>query len=412
MKKIKFLNGIGSMCAFAVVALVGSLFASCEKEDLDATFESEAAKAIITCAVYDADGKDVTSAATFTTTAGTVAGNTVTIAGNKDIAKQSVTIKATYQGEELAPAIVEIPALKAGTVSHYSASFSLKQLPPVEVKKPAEATIIASAFDGEGQQVEATFSFKRGDEVSNENPFTFKATEEKMNLDETVVVEATYNEKTLSKAVAVKLNENQVGSYSVEFTFNESQEVVLTSYIVTAGNSVKTEDGKYFLTGTYNHTHNGIDNWLTNDTEYIIDYRADYKYYVGYAVANVKWADVVDEEAKEYADDVIDHLNVGIRTVDTFTSFKVSAWSIFAAWTTVTKSVTPYTVTKVVTTVKNGEKSEESAEVVTFDVVSKTTEFAHEEAAHPSHSHAYVPGHGHDHGHGNGNAGGGIVMPD
>lgn len=33
MKKIKFFNGIGGMCAFAVVALVGSLlFTRCEKK--------------------------------------------------------------------------------------------------------------------------------------------------------------------------------------------------------------------------------------------------------------------------------------------------------------------------------------------------------------------------------------------
>ena len=54
MKKIKFLNGIGSMFAFAVVALVGSLlFTSCEKEDLNATFTTEPAKATINVNVVE-----------------------------------------------------------------------------------------------------------------------------------------------------------------------------------------------------------------------------------------------------------------------------------------------------------------------------------------------------------------------
>lgn len=126
MKKIKFLNGIGGMCAFAVVALVGSLlFTSCEKEDLNATFETEPAKATITVNVVEFfTGADVTSSSTITADKGTVAGAVVTIPANADgtITAQDVTINATYNNVAASPATVHINALKAGGVATYYAT--------------------------------------------------------------------------------------------------------------------------------------------------------------------------------------------------------------------------------------------------------------------------------------------------
>lgn len=127
MKKIKFLNGIGGLCAFAVVALVGSLlFTSCEKEDLNATFETEPAKVTINVDVIEFPSGNALSGVAITADKGTVAGTVVTIAAGADgnIAAQEVTIGATAPAgyEEILPVKVKVNALRAGGVATYNAT--------------------------------------------------------------------------------------------------------------------------------------------------------------------------------------------------------------------------------------------------------------------------------------------------
>lgn len=90
MKRIKFLNGIGTIYAFAVIALTGFLFTSCEKEDLKATFEPGPAEITFNVTVVDAMDGNVTSAATIT--------GADKISKNANIPAGTVTITAVYKG--------------------------------------------------------------------------------------------------------------------------------------------------------------------------------------------------------------------------------------------------------------------------------------------------------------------------
>ena len=90
MKKIKFLSGIGTIYAFAVIALTGFLFTSCEKEDIKATFEPGPAEITFNVKVVDAMDGDVTSTATIT--------GADKISKNASIPAGTVNITAAYKG--------------------------------------------------------------------------------------------------------------------------------------------------------------------------------------------------------------------------------------------------------------------------------------------------------------------------
>lgn len=127
MKKIKFFNGIGGMCAFAVVALVGSLlFTSCEKEDLNATFTTEPAKATINVNVVEFPSGTALSGVAIAADKGEVSGMTVTLKAGADnsIAAQDVVISATAPAgyEAIQSVTVHVNALKAGGVATYNAT--------------------------------------------------------------------------------------------------------------------------------------------------------------------------------------------------------------------------------------------------------------------------------------------------
>ena len=127
MKKIKFLNGIGSMFAFAVVALVGSLlFTSCEKEDLNATFTTEPAKATINVNVVEFPSGAAVSGVTINADKGEVSGMVVTLKAGADgsIPAQDVAISATAPAgyEAIQSVTVHVNAVKAGGVATYNAT--------------------------------------------------------------------------------------------------------------------------------------------------------------------------------------------------------------------------------------------------------------------------------------------------
>lgn len=405
MKKNKIFNGLGAKLALAVMALTSSLFTSCEKEDFNATFETEAAKAIIAVSAYDAESGDALTPTIISTSAGTASGTEVTIVGNKDIAKQTVTVKIQCNDLE-GEGIVEIPALKAGSVGHYSITFlvgkTIEQQPPVY--ENAKAVITATAVDGKtGEALEgATFTFESTVEGGTAEGNVFTIVGNKDIKAQTVTVTATYEdlEPAIEKIEIPALNEGTVNNYNVIFRFYEG-DIETVTYVLEKGEPVSVNGPRNYLTGNYTHTHNGIDQWLSNDTDYLLDAVVTYKAYTGVAVTEkniVEASDFVNELIASY-----EQLG-GIKEVDAAMTFKVSAWSLYAAWTDVTTTTTAYAVKKVV----NGVTQE--AAVATFALVTKSVVADHMEIAHPDHSHAYV--HGHGHGHGNGNAGGGIVMPD
>jgi hypothetical protein len=138
MKKIKFLNGIGSMFAFAVVALVGSLlFTSCEKEDLNATFTTEPAKATINVNVVEFPSGAAVSGVTISADKGEVSGMVVTLKAGADgsIPAQDVAISATAPAgyEAIQSVTVHVNAVKAGGVATYNATLvAVKTVTPEE----------------------------------------------------------------------------------------------------------------------------------------------------------------------------------------------------------------------------------------------------------------------------------------
>ena len=161
MKKIKFLNGIGSMFAFAVVALVGSLlFTSCEKEDLNATFTTEPAKATINVNVVEFPSGAAVSGVTINADKGEVSGMVVTLKAGADgsIPAQDVAISATapagYEaiqsvtvqfvrvagGGAAAWRTVAVVYAIIGVIVNTISVFSIKELPEEELKAGKDYT--------------------------------------------------------------------------------------------------------------------------------------------------------------------------------------------------------------------------------------------------------------------------------
>ncbi|GAB6869389.1 DUF3869 domain-containing protein [Bacteroides rodentium] len=300
MKKIKFFNGIGGMCAFAVVALVGSLlFTSCEKEDLNATFTTEPAKATINVNVVEFPSGTALSGVAIAADKGEVSGMTVTLKAGADnsIAAQDVVISATAPAgyEAIQSVTVHVNALKAGGVATYNATL-----------------------------------------------------------------------------VAVKTA-----------TPEDPDQVVITSEVK---NSVVIKEMENFT-----HTHAGY-NWLENANDYMLVTKIHYKSYNEQTAApegEVKDVDVTGfVEGLKYNNTTPAELEI-----------KISAWSIYRAWSEAYQTNTTYTISY--------KNSGEVLGVIKAEGLNGGGA-QYEEMAHPSHSHAYQHGHG----HGAENAGGGIIIAD
>ena len=123
MKKIKFLNGISAMFAFAIVFMTGSLLTSCEKENLNATFETAPAQVTLNVSVMDAlTGNDITSKASVAVTGALKATGTTSFATG--FPGGNVTITATYDGMT-GSVTIATDAKKVGGVITYSANIIL-----------------------------------------------------------------------------------------------------------------------------------------------------------------------------------------------------------------------------------------------------------------------------------------------
>lgn len=334
MKKNRFFSSVGAKLALAAMALTSVLFASCEQEDFDATFELDPAKATIAVSMIDVEGGAAMSGFTVSASTGEVSGTTVTITGDaatKKIAAQTVDVTVTYEGIS-GKAPVAIPNLAEGTVGNYS----------------------------------VTFLYYKGAVIVG--PGT------------TVTIDTDYeivSEKDADKS---------------------------------------TVEAFYATTGNYTHTHNGIDSWFTNETDYIITANVKYNNYKGVELVSVD--EKVSPLPTVASSFVSAFENQKIEKISAVFSFKVSAWSIYNAWVEKTTDFITYTINKVETTTTEEEGKEpvvgepKKTEIAVITVKSVNTTIVPREEAHPNHSHAYIPGHGHDHGHGGDNAGGGIVIAD
>lgn len=127
MKKIKFLNGIGAMFAFAAVTLAGSL-ASCEQEEFDATFDAGAAEVTFNVKVKALVATDANTVAFQEVTTDVELSGAVThTASNANPIEISfadgykggdVTATASYNGKT-GTATISTNALKKGGVATY-----------------------------------------------------------------------------------------------------------------------------------------------------------------------------------------------------------------------------------------------------------------------------------------------------
>lgn len=248
MKKIKFLNGIGGMCAFAVIALVGSLlFTSCEKEDLNATiFEPEPAKATINVNVIAYPSGSELSNVGITADKGTVSGMVVTIpaGADKNIAAQEVTISATAPAgyEPILSVKVKINALKAGGVATYSATMvAVKTSDPVE---PDQVVIAATEEDGAtivSSMVNPTHNHAGNDWWENANDYILI----------TKVSYILYNEQSVATNTVTGVD---VTNFVKGLTYDHNKESVLNMKI-SAWSLYRAWFEVYPSTTTYNFSY-------------------------------------------------------------------------------------------------------------------------------------------------------------
>lgn len=122
MKKNNFLSGLSAKLALAIVALTTTMFTSCEKENIEIGITPVPAKATIIPVVF-ANGSDVTSAATITTSTGTISDGKITLEGTT-IAAQEITVTATYNSMTNS-ATVKVPALTSAQVYATSVNITL-----------------------------------------------------------------------------------------------------------------------------------------------------------------------------------------------------------------------------------------------------------------------------------------------
>ena len=180
---------------------------------------------------------------------------------------------------------------------------------------------------------------------------------------------------------------------------------------VTEGEDVYLLVNSHYKTHAY--SHNGIDSWYYNNSEYILEGTVDFDYaYWLQEVTNIKDNNVlgfegcVENEAAAYEKDYV---------FDATYSFKVSAWAMWNVRLINAWIQAPFTVFAFKDANENGEydKSEEYVELGGFDC--KATEYYIIKAIElpypgaPGHAH-YHAGHGHDAHGAAANAGGGLAL--
>lgn len=393
----------------------------------------DAAQAVIKVMVIDRaqDNKEVTSESTISATSTgkddmKVAGNIITITGNKALAAQTVTVKAVYKENEGTDSI-SIPAKNEG--EFYGCALFIpvgKVTPPTPETKEAVATITVTVKDRANDDADVTADF------------TFKVESSCSDCD--IVVDKNVITVTGHKAIDAQKLTVTASSISSDLVVSEEFDLievaangkyeagldifigepdvpgpgdVTTSYVEKKMVDVYTYGSMYFLpAATLTHDshvkfdHNGHAYelyWIENDTEYIYEDYEDYTTYAGSYV--FEFDKISDPNIKAIAA----LYNNGIKSGKETYHVQASAWSIWTLWAQVETVTTTYSVQK--QTSQDG-KVLSSEEIGRFDVITKNVIVTYEEAAHPGHAAMYHFGEGHAaHGAAN-NAGGGIVIAD
>ena len=114
MKKTNFLKGLAAV-------VLGCMFTSCEKEDLNATFSPRGAQITINAEAYDGlTGKKIDGAQFIADKFQDAINTTKTLEQGKGIEATTVTIKAVYNNVESAPVTLNIKNLVAGGKAEYN----------------------------------------------------------------------------------------------------------------------------------------------------------------------------------------------------------------------------------------------------------------------------------------------------
>lgn len=114
MKKTNFLKSVAAL-------VLGCMFTSCEKEELNATFSPKGAEITINAEAFDGlTGKKIDNAQFVADKFQDAINTTKTMNQGESIEATTVTIKAVYNGVESAPVKLEIKELKAGGKAEYN----------------------------------------------------------------------------------------------------------------------------------------------------------------------------------------------------------------------------------------------------------------------------------------------------
>lgn len=137
MKKTNFLKGLAAI-------VLGCMFTSCEKEELNATFQPGPAEVTLNVKVVDAIDGDVTNKATITISG---ALNQLTQEFKNGFTGGNVTVTATYK-EVSGSESMNLPAIKAGGEGNFSITVvisrgDIKIVKTSETEKDAVESILA-----------------------------------------------------------------------------------------------------------------------------------------------------------------------------------------------------------------------------------------------------------------------------
>ncbi|MCR4860582.1 MAG: DUF3869 domain-containing protein [Bacteroidales bacterium] len=158
-------------------------------------------------------------------------------------------------------------------------------------------------------------------------------------------------------------------------------------------------------TSGYTYSHNGHDLWLENASEFILEDSYSFPIWEGSEV--VGEPQVYEETFADAVNNLVDTYNTGIvKTGDETVDFQVSAWALYNVFGN--ENTNSYTAELVATPTGNARVVGNNGVVGSVDFITKVTEAAKEEIAHPDYASHYIYGHGTGYKEGT-NAGGGIV---
>ncbi|MDO4165630.1 MAG: DUF3869 domain-containing protein [Bacteroides sp.] len=239
MKKIKFLNG---KFLYAVIALAGSLLlASCEREDLDATFDAGPAVINFNVTVIDVLSGDVTSEAIIT------GADAISATGGYD--GGTVTITATYDGVS-ASQTVEVASLKAGGQATYNVLIVLSSTYEITLEQ-VEKT------DSIGTLGEASHSHNGDTWCLNDNDYilTWNLTYTVYNQSEVTDVEVVDDAFDYSALeTAFTYNYNEEATLKVQVSAWAYYKVWTTKTVTTAKYKISRSGGSELCTLTVEST--------------------------------------------------------------------------------------------------------------------------------------------------------------